>query len=79
MKGPIEKESRGNPIGSHLNVTYDECTRRCNDYEPCQSFNYDNKTKNCFMRDKQINGNETIITKNPNFFTSYKICSIRKL
>ena len=79
MKGPIKKENRGNPIESHLNVTYDECIRRCNDYEPCQSFIYDNKKKNCWMMDKQINGNETLLNENKNFFTAYKICAIRKL
>lgn len=79
MKGPIKKENRGNPIGSHLNVSYEECTRRCNDYEPCQSFTYSTPKKNCWMMDKQINENETVLNENKKFFTAYKICVIRKL
>ena len=79
MKGSIKKENRGNPLQSYRNVTYDECTKRCIDYEPCQSFLYDTPKKNCFMMDKQINGNETLLNENKKFFTAYKICVIRKL
>ena len=77
LEGPVEKNNSGNPIGSHYNVSYDDCTRRCNDYEPCQSFMYNNKKKACYFRDKQMTGNETLMNENPNYFSAYKSCIIR--
>ena len=75
LDGPII-ESRGNPVGSKKNASYEECIEACKEYEPCQSFLYHNKSKTCFLKDKQLNGNETVKEGSQNFFSTYKTCKL---
>ena len=77
LEGPIT-ESKGNSVGSKKNVTYDECSEACSKYEPCQSFLYHAITKSCFLKDKQLNGNETVKEGSKNFFSTYKTCKLGK-
>ena len=74
MEGPVK--DRGNDIGRKNNTSFAECTEICLADENCNSFTrnlYDGK-RNCYFKDKKLDGSEPIVNKNNNFFSAYKLC-----
>ena len=74
MEGAVK--DKGNNIGSKNNISFAECTEICLADENCNSFSrnlYDGK-RNCYFKDKKLDGSEPIAKKNDDFFSAYKVC-----
>ena len=61
----------------------DDCKKYCDSVPNCHSFDYQKKKKQCYLKDKQLNGNEPLECWD-SMFTVYKDCiqgtkQIRKL
>ena len=73
MDGPVK--DKGKNIGNKKNVWFEKCAEICLNDESCNSFTHGQTTKECYFKDKKLNGSESIVKKNPYFYSAYKICS----
>ena len=75
MEGAV-KDDRGNDIGRKNDTSFAECAEICLADENCNSFTrniYDGK-RNCYFKDKKLEGSEPIVKKNGDFYSAYKVC-----
>ena len=72
----------GNDLGLFSRLTYTECIGKCNEQEGCQSLVFyssrleEQDKNNCFLKDKTLDGTETLNTQNDDIFSAYKTCPI---
>ena len=53
--------------------TQDECEQFCNGISLCNSFTYEPNVKSCWLKEKEVNGNEDVIDRD-DYFTVYRSC-----
>ena len=75
MEGPVSKDDRGNPVGTHNDVSdIKSCGKLCDKNENCQSILFSRKNQKCNLKDVLLTGSEPIPKKNENMFSVYRTC-----
>ena len=68
----VAKEYAGENVGMKKG-SVDDCKKYCDSVPNCHSFDYQKKKKECYLKDKQLNGNEPLECWD-SMFTVYKDC-----
>ena len=71
LKSSVRDE--GNALGQHFVNSSKDCEKICDDTITCQSVTYAKNSKTCYLKDRQIAGNEPQ-TGWDHSYTVYKIC-----
>ena len=80
MEGPVIKDNRGNPVGTHNDIAdFPSCGKICDKNEKCQSILFNRKNKKCNLKDALLTGSEPIPKKNENMFSVFKTCQEGKV
>ena len=79
MSGTVIESLRGKSLADKIeNVSQKECQTICDQTEKCKSLRYCPRSRHCFIKDKQLDGNEDTEKKEHSnelqCFSSYKSC-----
>ena len=79
MKGTVIEKLRGKSLANKIeNLSEKECQTICDQTERCKSLRYCPKSGSCFIKDRQLDGNEETEKKERSnelqCFSSYKSC-----
>ena len=72
MKSRVEIE--GMSIGYYEGKSQKECEDICDNNEKCKSFSYAPAQQSCYLKNKQLTGNEPQLQKSWGTYTVYKSC-----
>ena len=79
MRGTVIENLRGKSLAAKIeNVSHKECQKICDETEGCKSLRYCPRSRHCFIKDQQLDGNEDTEKKERSdehqCFSSFKSC-----